>query len=83
METEAKQKYSRGDEQLSDRPQIGGQAVGRAPTPLPPSFTISATDAGAPELVLAWMQSNFHRLNDASLYQTLGQAIEMRNFRFR
>lgn len=81
METEANQKYSRGDEQLRDRPQIGGDpSVGVARVP-PPCFLIEATDVSAPELVLAWMQANLHRLSDERLYQTLAQAIAFRNYR--
>lgn len=55
-----------------------GQSPTRARTP--PSFTFNAADAQAPELVLGYMQANFHRLSEADLYRALGQAIEMRNF---
>lgn len=54
--------------------------IGHTTPRLPPSFTFQATDSQAPELVLGYMQANFHRLSDADLYRTLGQAIEMRNF---
>lgn len=54
--------------------------IGHNPARTPPSFTFCATDASAPELVLGYMQANFHRLDDATLYRALGQAIEMRNF---
>lgn len=61
-----------------------GRAQARVPNPpSPPSFTFSAADSQAPELVLGYMQANFHRLSDADLYRTLGQAIEMRNYRLR
>lgn len=61
-------------------PEQSFAAIGRTPPRSPPRFTFSATDSQAPELVLGYMQANFHRLSDADLYRTLGQAIEMRNF---
>lgn len=54
-------------------------AQARVPNP-PPTFTFNATDSQAPELVLGYMQANFHRLSDADLYRTLGQAIRLRDY---
>lgn len=77
------QNQAQGAEQALKKEWTGaqiGQMQANAPMPI---FTIRATDLGAPELVLEYMKKNFHSLNDATLFQTLGVAIEMRNYRFR
>lgn len=67
-------------QQAAQAPEQNFGQIGHTPPRSPPQFTFNAADSQAPELVLGYMQSNFHRLSDADLYRTLGQAIEMRNF---